>query len=407
MTSPYTYPSAPTEPLLANTSFHTEAKSSHLLEVIYDSPESGSDGDDDGSHTDSTLDDSEEFENAGFGHPLQRMPRLKSADHGLGYDSDVEVQLLLSNMTRLSNNPSRSGSVSSFRTDEALDFDRLVDALVSKKPDPFIDKGPSNLAMLESVVGDTLDFEGSWPSLMVRRLERSSQELFLLLELNLPELREDPWNPAVQILRAIEKDDQVYLFLQGLSQYNKPPLINVAHYIDFFRQVLEGLSFLREQRIAGLNLADPSSYMVDLSSALKDSVLSTSSHPKATTSSPRFDRMSYPVRYYLVNFTESRRIPLETLFPSSSPATPSEGPQSIPACPFRRDVQNCGTLFENLLDDVPSILPKFKSLTKAMIHGSFTADDARRLFEALCRSLDADVFEKLASSSPESSGNSS
>ena len=206
--------------------------------------------------------------------------------------------------------------------------------------------------------------EGPWRSLMVRRLGRSSQELFLLLGLNMPELREDPWNPAPHIVRAIEKDGQVYLFLQRLSNYIKPPLLNVAHYIDFFRQVLEvrldgwftgyfvthdqGLSFLHEQRIAGLNLTEPSSYMVDLSSA---------PHKSKFSSDPQhvvyFDRLSYPVRYYLVDFTDAKRIPLGSSFPSSSPATPSETlQQSIPACPFRRDVQDCGTLFEKLLSDV-------------------------------------------------------
>lgn len=35
-----------------------------------------------------------------------------------------------------------------------------------------------------------------------------------------------------------------------------------------------------------------------------------------------------------------------------------------------------------------------------MTLGGFDADDARRLFEALCRSLDAEVFEQSASPQP-------
>ena len=36
-----------------------------------------------------------------------------------------------------------------------------------------------------------------------------------------------------------------------------------------------------------------------------------------------------------------------------------------------------------------------KSLIKAMTLGGFAADDARKLFEALCRTLDARVFEQM------------
>lgn len=120
MASPHRHVALLPKSFLPNTTFRIGANSSHLREVIYDSPDSDSDGDEEDPRTDSTLDDPEEFENTEFGHPLQRMPRSKSADHGLNYDSDAEVNLLLSNMTRLSSNPSRSQSVSSFRTDDTL-----------------------------------------------------------------------------------------------------------------------------------------------------------------------------------------------------------------------------------------------------------------------------------------------
>lgn len=79
----------------------------------------------------------------------------------------------------------------------------------------------------------------SVPSIMVKRLHRTSPELVLLLEINHPESREDPWNAAPRILHAVERGDFVFLCMQRFSAYNKPPLVTVAHYIDFFRQVLE------------------------------------------------------------------------------------------------------------------------------------------------------------------------
>ena len=38
---------------------------------------------------------------------------------------------------------------------------------------------------------------------------------------------------------VVERVDKVYLWLQGLSEYCQPPLLDVAQYIDLFRQILE------------------------------------------------------------------------------------------------------------------------------------------------------------------------
>jgi hypothetical protein len=79
--------------------------------------------------------------------------------------------------------------------------------------------------------------------LMIKRLHHSSPELRLLLELNRPDIRDDPWNAAPHILEAVERADNVYLCLKRLSEYNQPPLVKVTQYIDFFRQILEVFSF--------------------------------------------------------------------------------------------------------------------------------------------------------------------
>jgi len=68
--------------------------------------------------TDSTIDDPEE--RIEFGHPLERMPRLRSADHGLNYDMDGEVDMLLKTATLSSTFPSRSSSSTSSLNDETV-----------------------------------------------------------------------------------------------------------------------------------------------------------------------------------------------------------------------------------------------------------------------------------------------
>ena len=202
---------------------------------------------------------------------------------------------------------------------------------------------------------------------MVKCLERSSAELLILLELNRPELRKDPWNPAPHILEAVERGELVYLCMQRLLEYNQPPLLTVAHYIDFFRQVLEvfftgrcpshfshiaqGLVFLHEQRIAGLNCYNTSSFMVDLSSAPQTPATPSDDHEISSGEmATRFDRFSYPVRYYFMSFSKANRVQQEILHPSSSSAAPF-GESARAACPFQRDVQDCGTMFGELLTD--------------------------------------------------------
>jgi len=226
----------------------------------------------------------------------------------------------------------------------------------------------------------------------IKRLRRSSSELRLLLELNHSDLRDDPWNAAPHIIRSVEKVDNVYLCLQQLSEYNQPPLMSVAHYIDFFRQMLEGLAFLHERRIAGLSCGEPSSYMVDLSSASLTSATFSHDSGAGYIGPQQFDRVSYPVKYYLVNYTNASYICNGPT--SSSPGSPTR--DALDTCPFRKDVQDSATMIDGLLSDVPQISSKFKPLIKAMTHGGFTADDSRRLFEALCRTLDAPVFETAA-----------
>lgn len=189
---------------------------------------------------------------------------------------------------------------------------------------------------------------------MIKVLPRSSPELLLLLELNHPHSRVDPWNPVPHIMSIVERADQVYLCMEGLSEFGQPPLLNVAQYLDFFRQILEvrhkvaytatilnnraqGLTFFHGQRVSGLRCLETSSLMVDFSRA----PLSTSQ----AGSSEIFDRFTYPVRYYFVNYSAACRIP------ESLSNTTLKG-ESIQDSSFQKDIRECGTLLEQLLLDV-------------------------------------------------------
>ncbi|KAJ7108781.1 hypothetical protein C8R44DRAFT_937951 [Mycena epipterygia] len=198
--------------------------------------------------------------------------------------------------------------------------------------------------------------------MMIKCLHRSSPELIILLRLNQRDLRQDPWNPAPHIICAVSRDERVFLCMQRLVEFNQPPLQIVSNYIDFFKQ---GLTFLHEHSIAQLSRLDLSSYMVDLgptTSSASDSVES-------------FDRTRYPVRYYFTNLSDACEFENRT-----NPA-------------FQQDVEDCAIMMEHLSANVPSISRKLKILVNAMRTGTFDADASRKLFEALCKALPADVFD--------------
>ncbi|KAJ7060922.1 hypothetical protein C8F01DRAFT_177394 [Mycena amicta] len=293
---------------------------------------------DSGEGSDSTLEDLDLFPTWAQGYPLQRVEARRR-------DS------------------SASSSSVSTNSDVVYDIDceQLIDDLLAE--DPFPMSETRNTVVVAPSSPDAND------SMLIKRLHRSSPELLILLRLNQRELRQDPWNPAPHIICAVPRDQHVFICLQRLVEFNQPPLQNVTNYVDFFRQVLEGLCFLHEHCIASLGCRNLSSYMVDLGPA-------TASNSESVES---FDRTRYPVRYY---FAE---LPQACEFESASHADAMEA--------FRRDVEDCALMMRHLASNVPVIAQKFGSLSRAMLTGTFDADASRKLFEALCKALPSEVFD--------------
>lgn len=115
--------------------------------------------------------------------------------------------------------------------------------------------------------------------------------------------------------------------------------------------VTKGLSSLHERCIAGLGCAEPSSYMVDLSSASRTSAIFSHDAGPGKIGPQQFDRVSYPVKYYLVNYTNASYIHKKSIS-SSTPGSPTRELESLDRCPFRKDVQDSATMIDGLLSDV-------------------------------------------------------
>ncbi|KIJ94484.1 hypothetical protein K443DRAFT_683720 [Laccaria amethystina LaAM-08-1] len=382
--------------------------SEYFGDALYESPNhsddesvsepDGDEGKSDTDKSDSTLE--EEHIACQIGHPLQRMQRCGSLDCEIAGCTENDL-VILTKGAASSSYSSRTHSTSSVTSArflaEFVDYDKIVEFLLQSKVNPFQHAGPRNLVVYDPLENPAPISNGSLAQrLLIKCLPRSSKELLVLLEINHPELRQDPWNAAPHILCAVERDEDVYLCMDPLVEFDQPPMRTVANYIDFFRQILEGLTFLHEHRIAGLSCAEPSSYMVDLSSGRTTTSPSTPASELHENPVVYFDRTAFPVRYYFVNFTNAQRVSSRK-DSSSSPASPADE-NSLFSSPFKKDVQECGTMIDNMLINVPQIAPKMKSLIKAMTLGGFSADDARKLFEALCRTLDARVFEQMPGS---------
>ena len=70
-------------------------------------------------------------------------------------------------------------------------------------------------------------------------MKRDSTEFTILQNLNVDEIRHDPWNPAPNLLYAAERGDDAILCFERLFGCDNPPLQTVANVIDFIRQALE------------------------------------------------------------------------------------------------------------------------------------------------------------------------
>ncbi|KAJ3988825.1 hypothetical protein F5890DRAFT_1489372 [Lentinula detonsa] len=383
----------------------------------------------------SDLDDDDcDIEGQTIGFPLQRMVQYETLSSGSSQgdgeenqsedDDDDRLAALYRACTaaRLESNHdaedagSDSSDTSSVAWDD-VDFEQLVDSLLeteklaSNCEEEFVQLHPSSYHALSAPLAmHTLRLTGN-PN------RDDSSILLLFLALNAPELRSDPWNPVPRILRAVERNlsskessvgasagSTVYLFHPPLVHLTQESNMDpdkqeeeqgtVAQWIDFFRQVLEGLAFLHENGVVwgGFDAieplhcctAEPSRPPGLGSGAAKELemfMMDISSDPEAFASGTHtnwtFDRNRYPVKYYFTNFRRARQISPPII------VTPAPSPSS----PFTKEVQSCGKWFEALIEGIYSLRGPLLPLTQAMNSGTFTADAARKLFEARIRSL--------------------
>ena len=119
--------------------------------------------------------------------------------------------------------------------------------------------------------------------------------------------------------------------------------------------------------------------MVDLSSASRTSAIFSHDAGLGNIGPQQFDRVSYPVKYYLVNYKNASYILKKPIFSSSTPGSPTQELESLDTCPFKKDVQDTATMIDGLLSDVS--LQKFSLLLLFIAHSKLFWPGSPNLFE--------------------------
>ena len=244
-----------------------------------------------------------------------------------------------------------------------VDYENLIDTL----PSHLLSQSYHSLTPITSPSSSTT-------TVLLLSFSRSSPYLFLFLELNHPTLRSDPWNPCPSILRAVERGNSVHLIIETLlPSFDYPPFQTYYDWIEFVRQLLQGLSFLHEHSIVHAGLNDVA-FMVDIGTG----PLYTSS-----TSIASFDRSRLPVKYYFGSLAKAAEEQDGSVGMRKDVGAMMKRLESYQV---RIPILSC---FLSIDPDfqIPVLGPKLRALAKCM-----NGEEAREGFEEIVKTLPSDLI---------------
>lgn len=101
---------------------------------------------------------------------------------------------------------------------------------------------------------DATAHDGTFVTLKRIDRTRHPQEVEITVFLSSPELSSDPRNHSVRVLDVLddvpEEPDFAILVTPLLSNLEEPVVDTVGEFVAFYTQILEGLQFLHEHRVA-------------------------------------------------------------------------------------------------------------------------------------------------------------
>uniref|UniRef100_D8PUI8 Protein kinase domain-containing protein n=1 Tax=Schizophyllum commune (strain H4-8 / FGSC 9210) TaxID=578458 RepID=D8PUI8_SCHCM len=256
---------------------------------------------------------------------------------------------------------------------------------------------------------------------MLKRVDttRHPTEVEMTARLSSPPLSSDPRNhciPVYDVLQDPEDDKYQLMVLPLLRCYASPRFDTIGEAVDCFRQIIQGLCFLHENKIAHRDI-HPLNIMMDASP-----LYTTPYHPIEQTKrrdfkglvTASYTRTQRPVRYYIIDFGLSVRY--DTLDPPPMEIPVLGGDKTVPEFkgndpskrygglsnlynPFPTDVYCLGNwIREDFLERLNEVLtskrlgfeflrPLVESMTQADPSKRPTMDEVAERYESLVATL--------------------
>ncbi|KAJ3002778.1 hypothetical protein NUW54_g5662 [Trametes sanguinea] len=191
---------------------------------------------------------------------------------------------------------------------------------------------------------------------MLKMVKRSLHpyEVEIAQMFSIEPLASNPHNhcvPVYEVLESPTNSDTVFLVMPFLRAYNDPRFDTVGEAMACIKQLLEGVHFLHNQRVAHRDIMNLN-FMMD-----PTPMISETWHPhiphrsydtrrKVTVST----RTRHPVKYYIIDFGISRRYPADCVSPLEDPiwggikTVPEFQGSDEPRDPFPTDIYYVGYL---------------------------------------------------------------
>ncbi|OSC97551.1 kinase-like protein [Trametes coccinea BRFM310] len=185
----------------------------------------------------------------------------------------------------------------------------------------------------------------------VKPVKKRSDELQISLYLS---SLQDPSNHCVRVLDTFDDpldQSKTLMVMEYLRPFNDPEFVMIGDVIDFVSQMLEGLAFLHNHRIAHRDIAPPN-VMMDGSSLFPNGhhpVYRTCSLDLIEDLTPLL-RIDHPVKYFYVDFGLSVRFkPGASSLVVGDVGRDEEVPElssTVPYDAFKADIYALGNLFD-------------------------------------------------------------
>ncbi|KAI0351975.1 kinase-like protein [Trametes cingulata] len=235
----------------------------------------------------------------------------------------------------------------------------------------------------------------------IKSVKKRGQELEIALFLSSIRQRDNHCVPVVEVLDDPLVPGNALMIMEYLRPFDDPEFIMIGDVVDFVTQMLEGLAFLHEHRVAHRDIA-PLNVMMD-----GRALYPRGHHPVWTDCSPDLieeltplPRLDHSVKYFYVDFGLSVRFPPGTpthvVGDVGRDAEVPELSSTVPYDAFKVDIYALGNLFDKNFEQRYHSLHFLRPLIDAMKQGRPdrrpTASELVVMFENTRRTLNPSGF---------------